>query len=152
MSCLPQNSTHPPISSNYDKKFDSNKPRPPNQDVRVGAASNTKCGQPRPVMLRQQHMDRYLWTTITKAYIERIAQKENAINHDPQRWNSEYSTSFHKVPMNHYAPDDALTRMYPLYGMAAVSFWCPTPVNKAPFGRGSCLTKPNSECYDLQFR
>lgn len=102
-------------------------------------------------MLRQQHMDRYLWATFAQAYAERMTRQSEAANHDANRWKSEYSNNFYKEAVDHSAPDDALIRTYPLYGTAAVSYWCPTPANKAPFGRGSCLTKPNTECYDQQF-
>lgn len=150
---LSQSPQPPPAAAHHPVTIKSPSHDIPNgHSTSLNKTTNTKhVVPPRPVMLRQQHMDRYLWATIAEAYIERMAKQREAANDDEHRWKSEYSNSFHTEPLDHSAPDDALTRTYPLYGTAAVSFWCPTPVNKAPFGRGSCLTKPNSECYDKQF-
>lgn len=152
----------PPNANTYPEATEQDYPdvRPLNCPSNSLPIEPTECepdihvvvrSRPRATLSRQQHMDRYLWATIGKAYLDRLAERNSVANNEDSRWTSEYAKSFYKEPHDHSAPDDALARTYPLYGTAAVSYWCPTPMNRAPFGRGSCITKPNVENYDQQF-
>lgn len=99
---------------------------------------------------RSQHMDSFLWATLTKAYIERQLAK-NKKDQSSITVSSEYTEQFHKIPLDHQLSDETLQKSYPLYGTAAVTLWCPEVCNQSPFKMVNCLTKPNSECYE-QFR
>lgn len=102
------------------------------------------------VRTRGQHMDRFLWAHLTKAYIERkLAEERQA--HSTTGTSSEYAEKFRRVPLDHRLHDEGLQKLYPLYGTAAVTLWAPEVGNRTPFNMVNCLTKPNSECYE-QFR
>lgn len=104
-----------------------------------------------PKQTREHHMNRYLWTSITKAFVERQLAEEARVQNAMSTL-TEYTAVYHKVPLDHSKADEALQKSYPLYGTAAVTVWCPKVMNKSPFKMGNCLTKPNAECYDQQFR
>lgn len=103
-----------------------------------------------PLNTRQMHMDCFLYSEMAKAYIiqeRKIEDMENNAAVD-----SEYGERFHKPPLDHSKEDEAVQKMYPLYGTRAITFWCPSNLSKIPYKLSNCLTKLNAECYDQQFR
>lgn len=98
------------------------------------------------------HMDRFLWTALTRECVERMLTKELAEQNE-RRKQSEYTEHYTQRAADRTEADAALQRSYPLYGTAAITFWNPVVSRDSPFklGQGGCLLKP-CECYDQQFQ
>lgn len=99
---------------------------------------------------RDALMSKFLWTELSKAYIERERKRDAAANELATA--TEYNERYNTEPLDHSKEDEAGQKTYPLYGTEAISYWCPSVRNKTPFKQCHCLTKVNEECYDDQFR